>query len=53
MTTAAHRAPRLTLGELAARATCWLFGHDVHRTGIRSVVCHRCERVAPTPVELP
>lgn len=50
MTGAAHRAMRTPY---AARLRCWLFGHEIEQTGHRQWACTRCDRRAPTPVELP
>lgn len=50
MTTAAHRAARTPWH---ARAACWLYGHTPVKLAPHSWQCTRCERCAPTPVELP
>lgn len=50
MTTAAHRASRTPW---QTRLTCWTFGHQPQKIAAHSWQCTRCERIAPSPVELP
>lgn len=52
--TGAHRDASLTFDEAWARLTCWMFGHLPRPTGVDTyVVCDRCQRIAPSAVELP
>jgi hypothetical protein len=48
--TGAHRGGT---APLRIRLWCWLIGHQIERIGLHRVRCSRCDRIAPSPVELP
>lgn len=45
-----HRGQRIPW---FARLGCWAWGHQIEQLGYKAWYCTRCDRCAPSPVELP